>query len=58
MLTESSVLLEHNTPYISVDIDGVARSLILDPSSNDKLMQPCISGIVADVLSTKGQQDV
>jgi len=68
MLTESSVLLEHDTPYISVDVDGVARRLILDPLSNDSLMQPCISGIAVkvthiltygitgEVLSIKGQQ--
>jgi len=49
MLTQSSVLFEDDTPYITVDVDGVARRLILDPLSNDSLMQPCISGIAVIV---------
>ena len=68
MLNQSSVLFEDDTPYITVDVDGVARRLILDPLSNDSLMQPCISGIAVkvthiltygitgEVLSIKGQQ--
>jgi len=58
MLSQSSVLLEHDTPYISVEIDGVALLLNLDPLSNDSLMQTCISGIVVEVLSIKGHQTV
>ena len=37
-----SVLLEHGTPTISVEVEGVSRSLILDTSSNVSKLQPGI----------------
>jgi len=43
------VLLEHGTPSISVDIEGVARNLILDTGSNVPIMQPGISRSVVEV---------
>jgi hypothetical protein len=70
MASISSVLLEHDTPSISVDIEGVARRLILDTWSNVSIMQPSISGSVVQVthirpygvtgefLNIKGQQTV
>ena len=66
----SSVSLEHDTPSISVDIEGVARRLILDTGSNVSIMQPGISGsvvqvthirpygVTGEVLNIKGQQTV
>jgi len=44
-----SVLLEQNTPSISVDIEGVERRLILDTGSNISIMQPGISGSAVEV---------
>jgi len=70
MASLSSVLLEHDTPSISVDIEGVARSLILDTGSNVSIMQHGISGsvvqvthirpygVTVEVLNIKGQQTV
>ncbi len=34
------VLLEHGTPTISVEIEGMSRSLILDTGSNVSILQP------------------
>ena len=43
MASLSSVFLEHRTPPVSVDIEVVARHLILDTGSNVSIMQPGIS---------------
>jgi hypothetical protein len=38
-----SVILEHCTPFIWVDIEEVRRSLILDTGSNVSILQPGVS---------------
>ena len=38
-----SILLEHGTPAISVEIEGMSRSLILDTGSNVAILQPSVS---------------
>jgi hypothetical protein len=38
-----SVQLEHGTPFIWVDIEGVSRSLILDTGSNISILQIDVS---------------
>ena len=70
MASLSSVLLEQGTPSISVDIEGVARRLILDTGSNVSILQPGISrsavqithvrpyGVTGEVLDIKGQMTV
>jgi hypothetical protein len=70
MVSLSSALLEHDTPSISVNIERVARRLILDTGSNVSIMQPGISGsavevthirpcgVTGEVLNIKGQQTV
>jgi hypothetical protein len=62
------ILLEHGTPTISVEIEGMSRSLILDISSNISILQPGVSignvsitsvepyGVTGDTLDIKGQQ--
>jgi hypothetical protein len=62
--------LEHGTPTISAEIEGMSRSLILDTGSNISIMQPGISrsnvqvttlepyGVTGDVLDFRGQQSV
>jgi hypothetical protein len=62
--------LEHGTPTISVEIEGMSRSLILDTGSNVSILQPGVSksdvrvttmepyGVTGDVLNIKGQQSV
>ena len=37
------VLLEHGTPTISVEIEGMSRSLVLDTGSNVSILQPGVS---------------
>ena len=68
MASLNPVLLEHGTPSISVDIEGVVRRLILDTGSNVSIMQPGISGsavevthirryrVTGEVLNITGQQ--
>ena len=70
MASSSPVLLEHGTPSISVDIEGVARRLILDNGTNASIMQSGISGSAVEVThirpcgftgevhNIKGQQTV
>jgi len=70
MASLSSVLLEHGTTSISVDIEGVAQLLILDTESNVSIMQPGISGnsleithvrpngVTGEVPNIKDQQTV
>ena len=43
MVPLSSVLLEHDSLSISVDIEGEEGRLILDTGSNVSIMQPGIS---------------
>lgn len=38
-----SILLEHGSPTISVEIEGMSRSLILDTGCNVSILQPSIS---------------
>jgi hypothetical protein len=64
-----SVLLEHGTPSITVDI-GVTRTLIVDTGSSVSLMQPSIPrsemgatplkpyGVTGEALDIRGQQTV
>ena len=64
------VLLEHGTPTISVEIEGMSRSLILDTGSNVSILQPGVSrgdvrvttmepyGVTGEFLNIKGQQSV
>ena len=64
------IILEHGTPTISADIEGMSRGLILDTGSNISIMQPGISksnvqvttmepyGVTEDTLDIKGQQTV
>ena len=64
------IILEHGTPTISADIEGMSRGLILDTGSNISIMQPTISksnvqvttmepfGVTGDILDIKGQQTV
>jgi hypothetical protein len=68
--TKVPILLEHGTPTISVEIEGMSRRLILDTSSNVSILQPGISrgdirvttmepyGVTGDVLDIRGQQSV
>jgi len=65
-----SVLSELDTPTISVQIEGIARLLILDTGSNVSIMQPGIStgdvrvtsvqpyGVTGETLDIRGQQFV
>ena len=65
-----SVQLEHGTPFIWVDIEGVSRSLILDAGYNISILQPGISkgdmrvtterpyGVTRETLDIKGRQCV
>ena len=51
------VLLEHGTPTISVEIEGMSRSLVLDTGSNVSILQPGVSR--GDVrVTTMEQQSV
>ena len=64
------ILLEHGTPTISAEIEGMSRSLILDTGANISIMQLGISrskaqvttlkphGVTEDVLGIRGQQSV
>jgi hypothetical protein len=38
-----SVLLEHESPTISVDVEGMSRILILDTGSNVSILQAGVS---------------
>jgi hypothetical protein len=61
------ILLEHGTSSISVVIEGMSRSLILETGSNVSILQRRISrgnlrfttlelcGVTGDVLDIKGQ---
>jgi len=65
-----SVQLEHGTPFIWVDIEGVSRNLILDTGSNISILQPGVSksdmrvatekpyGVTGETLDIKGRQFV
>ena len=63
-------MLEHGTPTVSVEIEGVPRCLILDTGSNVSILQPGVSksdvrvtakkphGVTGEVLDIKGLQSV
>jgi hypothetical protein len=65
-----SISIEHGAPTISVEIEGMSRSLILYTGSTISIMQPGVSrsevhvtavepyGVTGDVLDIKGQQSV
>jgi hypothetical protein len=65
-----SVLLEHGTPSVSVEIEGRPKRLILDTGSNVSILQPGMSrrevwdtrmkpyGVTGEVLDIKGRQTV
>ena len=65
-----SMSLEHGTPTISVQMEGVSRCLILDTGSNVSILQPDVSscdvrvtaqkphGVTGDLLDIKGLQSV
>ena len=42
-VTQSSILLEQGTPTVSVEIEGLSRSLIIDTGSNVSILQPTVS---------------
>ena len=43
MISSVSLSLEHGTPTISVQMEGVSRCLILDTGSNVSILQPGVS---------------
>jgi hypothetical protein len=43
IMTKVPIQLEHGTPTISVEIEGMSRSLIIDTGSNISILQPGIS---------------
>ena len=65
-----SVLLEHGTPSISIEIEGRVRHLIIHTGSNVSILYPGISqsdtkysplrpfGVTGETLEVKGQQRV
>ena len=69
-VTQSSILLEQGTPTISVEIEGLSRSLIIDTGSNVSILQPAVSsrsvrvtqtkphGVTGEALDIKGLQTV
>ena len=68
--TPCSILLEQSTPTVSVEIEGLSRSLIIDTGSNVSILQPAVSsrgvritqtkphGVTGDALDVKGLQTV
>ena len=69
-MTKVPIQLEHGTPTISVEIEGITRSLIEDTDSNISILQPDISkgnvsvtplepfGVTGDALDIRGKQTV
>jgi len=65
-----SVLLEHGTPFVLLELEGVSRDLILDTGSNISILEFGVSrrdisvtsaksfGVTGEVLDLKGQQTV
>jgi len=63
-----SISMEHGAPTISVEIEGMSRSLILYTGSTISILQPGVSrsevhvtavepyGVTGDVLDIRGQQ--
>jgi len=41
--TPCSILLEQGTSTVSVEIEGMSRSLIIDTGSNVSILQPAVS---------------
>ena len=68
--TKVPIRLEHGTPTITVEIEGMSMSLILDTGSDISILQPGISksnvsfislepyGVTGDALDIRGQQTV
>ena len=68
--TTCSILLEQGTPTVSVEIEGLSRSLIIDTGSNVSILQHAVSsrgvvitqtkphGVTGDALDVKGLQTV
>ena len=64
------MILEHGTPTLSVEIDGVSRRLIVDTGSNVSILQPGVSKsdvrgtavrpfeVTGESLDIKGHQSV
>ena len=64
------MMLEHGTPTVSVEIEGVSRRLIVDTGSNVSILQPGVSksdvrvttvrpfGVTGESLDIKGHQSV
>jgi hypothetical protein len=64
------VLLEHGTPIVRLELEGVSRDLIIDTGSNISILQPGVSrrdisvpsvkpfGVTGETLDLKGQQTV
>jgi hypothetical protein len=62
------ILLQHGTSTISVEIEGMSRSLILDTGSTASILQPGVSrgnlsvtlvepyGVTGDVLDKRARQ--
>jgi hypothetical protein len=67
---KAPIILEHGTPTVSVYIEGMSRTLILDTGANISIVQPGISrcnvqvtmmepyGVTGDNLDIRGQQTV
>jgi hypothetical protein len=65
---KASISMEHGAPTISVEIDGMSRSLILDTGSTISILQPGMSrsdvhvtavepyGVIEDILDIRGRQ--
>ena len=65
-----SVVLEHGTPIVRLEIEGVSQDLIVDTDSNISILLPGVSrsdisvtsvkpfGVTDEVLELKGQQTV
>jgi len=51
--TTCSILLEQGTPTVSVEIEGLSRSLIIDTGSNVSLLQLAVSSRGVRITQTK-----
>ena len=70
MVKKVKTAMEHGTPAIKADIEGVERSLIVDTGSDLSILQPGISkpsirdttlkpyGVTGETLDVKGRQTV
>jgi hypothetical protein len=65
-----SISMEHGAPTISVETEGMSRSLILDTGSTISILQPGVSrrdvhvtavepyGVTGNILDIRGRQSV